>query len=128
MYMAMDQTNVTIEQVASKALQGDDRLLRGMVMALLRENPNLTDITRPQTDDHRILAASASLLELFAQRSNQSPPEWTKEIGPLPEPVYLVNGIGEATTKFIRRLADDQSPEPLRKRGFLATPNYLTFV
>jgi hypothetical protein len=126
--MAMKRTNVTIEQIASKALEGNDRLLRGMVMALLDENPTLSDILRPQTDDQRILAASASLLELFAQRSNQSPPEWTKEIGPLPEPVYLVNGIGPATRGYLRRIADAQSPEPLRKRGFLATPNYLTFV
>jgi hypothetical protein len=124
----MKRTNVRIEQIAKKALEGNDRLLRGMVMALLRENPTLSDIPKPQTDDQRILAASASLLELFALRSNQSPPEWTKEIGPLPETIYLVHGIGEATRKYARRLADAQSPEPLRKRGFLATPNYLTFV
>jgi hypothetical protein len=124
----MERTNITIEQIASKALEGNDRLLRGMVMALLRENPNLSDIARPQTDDQRVLAASASLLELFAQRYNQAPPDWTKEVGPLPEPVYLVNGIGPATRKYLHRIADAQSPEPLRKRGFLATPNYLTFV
>lgn len=128
--MVMKRTNVTIEQIASKALQeeGEDRLLRGMVMALLRENPILSDISKPQTDDHRILAVSASLLELFAQRSNQSPPEWTKEIGPLPETIYLVHGIGNGTREYLHRIADAQSPEPLRKRGFLATPKYLTFV
>jgi hypothetical protein len=125
----MKRTNVTIEQIASRVLdEGEDRLLRGMVMALLDENPTLSDISRPQTEDHRILAVSASLLELFAQRSNQSPPEWTKEVGPLPEPIYLVHGIGEATRKYLRRISDAQSPEPLRKRGFVATPNYLTFV
>jgi hypothetical protein len=126
--MVMKRTNVTIEQIASKALQGEDRLLRGMVMALLRENPALCDITRPQTDDQQILAASASLLELFAERYNQSPPEWTKEIGPLTEPIYLVNGIGKESRRLVHRMADAQSPEPLRKRGFLATANYLTFV
>jgi hypothetical protein len=121
-------TGVSIEQIAELALQEESRLLRGMTMAFLRENPFLSKISRPQTKDQRILAAAASLLELFAERRGQQPPEWTKEIGPLPEPVYLVKGIGRETTKFIRRLADAQSPEPLRKRGFLATANYLTFV
>jgi hypothetical protein len=121
-------TGVTIEQIAEVALAGGSRLLRGMTMALLRENSDLSQIPRPKTDDPLILAAAASLIELFAQRRGQSPPEWTKEIGPLPKPIYLVKGIGKETTKNIRRLADAQSPEPLRKRGFLAPANYLTFV
>ena len=126
--MGMRATGVTIEKIAEGALQGESRLLRGMVMALLRENPDLSEIPRPQTNDKRVLAAAASLLELFAERRGQSPPEWTKDIGPLPEPLYLVKGIGKETTRQIRRLADAGSPEPLRKRNLFATHNYLHLV
>ena len=121
-------TGITIERIAEEAFRGETRLLRGMVMAFLRENPHLHEIPRPQTNDDRILAAAASLLELFAERSGESPPDWTQEIGPLPSPVYLVTGVGPATTASIHRLADEKSPEPLRKRGFLAPPKFLTFV
>lgn len=124
----MSMTTCTIEQVARGALEGESRLLRGITMAFLRQNPRLNLVPRPETDDKCVLAAAASLLELFAQRSGQPPPEWTRDIGPLPNPIYLVKGIGPATTRSIRRLARDESPEPLRKRGFLATPNYLSFV
>ena len=126
--MGMRATGVTIERIAEVALEGESRLLRGMVMALLRENPDLSEISRPRTEDKRILATAASLLELFAERRGQSPPAWTEDIAPLPEPLYLVEGIGPATTKQIRRLADSGSPEPLRKRNLFATHNYLRLV
>ncbi len=102
--------------------------MRGMVMAFLRQNHNLSAVPRPHTRDKKTLAAAASLLELFAERRGQAPPEWTGEIEPLPTPMYLAQGIGPATRRSIRRLADEKSPEPLRRRGFLAPPNYLTFV
>jgi hypothetical protein len=97
-----------------------------MAMALLRENPDLRCIPKPQTDDPRILAAAASLIELLAQRRGQSPPDWTKDIGPLDTPVFLFKWAERM--KNTRRLCEEHSPEPLKKRGFLAPPNYLTFV
>jgi hypothetical protein len=86
----------------------------------------LSDFPRPQSDDPRILAASASLVELFAERLHQDPPEWSKEIGSLETPVFLVKAAGEM--KRLRTLCETQSPEPLRKRGFYAPPNFLEFA
>jgi hypothetical protein len=120
---------VTIDQIAEVAIKrDDDLLLRGMTLRFLRENPYLSEIPRPKTDDLRILAAAASLLELFAQRRGQKPPQWTEEIGPIPEPMYLVKSAEKETMKFTKHLCDTQSPEPLRKRGFKATPNFLELV
>ena len=73
-----------------------------------------------------ILAASASLLELFAGRLGQQAPAWTKPIGPLPEPIFLLKAA--ATMKHLRELCEREAPEPLRKRGFYAPPNYLEFA
>src|SRR5262245_10526388 len=126
MNLIMKITGVTIEKIAEVALGEGGRLLRGMAMALLRENPDLSCIPKPQTNDPRILAAAASLIELLAQRRGQRPPEWTKEIGPLDTPVFLFKGAEQM--KNTRRLCEEHSPEPLKKRGFLAPPNYLTFV
>jgi len=92
----------------------------------LRENPNLSEYPKPQTNDSRILAAAASLLELLALRLGQTPPQWTKDVGALPEPIYLLKAA--ASMKRLRELCETQAPEPLRKRGFYAPPNFLEFA
>lgn len=117
---------VTIEQLANAALSGESLLLRSLTQDLLREQPRLSTYPKPQTKDVRLLAAAAALLELLASRSQQAPPPWTKEVGPLPEPVYLLKAATQM--KRLRTLCEDEAPEPLRKRGLYAPPNFLEFV
>ena len=117
---------VTIEQLAEAALNGESLLLRSLTQDLLRERPSLSECPKPQTDDLRILAAAASLVELFAMRLRQTPPPWTKDVGALPEPIYLLKAA--ASMKHLRVLCETQAPEPLRKRGFYAPPNFLEFA
>jgi hypothetical protein len=114
---------VRIEQLAEAAINQDALSLRSLTQDLLRERPRLKDFPRPLAVDFKTLAASAALLELFAERLHQEPPAWTREIGPLPEPMYLVRAA--ATMKHLRALCEIQAPEPLRKRGFYAPPNFL---
>jgi hypothetical protein len=78
------------------------------------------------TNDSRLLAAAASLVELFALRLGQAPPLWTKDVGALPEPIYLLKAA--TSMKRLRELCETESPEPLRKRGFYAPPNFLEFA
>jgi hypothetical protein len=97
-----------------------------LVQDFLREQPTLTKIPQPLSTDSRVLAISAALLELFAARLGQEAPVWTKNIGPLTEPIYL---LASAThMKRLRELCYQESPEPLRQRGFYAPPNYLEFA
>ena len=117
---------VAIEQLAEAALKGDGLLLRSLVQDLLRDKPQLSEYPPPKTDDARLLAAAASLVELLAQRLYQPPPSWTKTVGALPEPIFLVKAA--ATMKRLRVLCETESPEPLRKRGFYAPPNFLEFA
>lgn len=117
---------VTIEQLAEAALNGESLLLRSLTQDLLHKRPSLSEYPKPQSDDSRLLAAVASLVELFALRLGQTPPPWTKEIGALPEPIYLLKSA--TSMKRLRELCETQSPEPLRKRGFYAPPNFLEFA
>ncbi len=117
---------VTIERLAEAALNGEGLLLRSLTQDLLREHPVLSEYPKPQTDDLRLLAAAASLVELFALRLRQTPPQWTKDVGSLPEPIYLLKAA--ASMKRLRILCETQAPEPLRKRGFYAPPNFLEFA
>jgi hypothetical protein len=116
----------TIEQLAEAALNGESLLLRSLTQDLLRENPSLSECPKPLTNDSRILAAAASLVELFAVRLHQMPPLWTKDVGALPEPIYLLKEA--ANMKRLRKPCETEAPEPLRKRGFYAPPNFLEFV
>ena len=114
---------VRIEQLAEAALNQDALSLRSLTQDLLRDRPRLKDFPRPVAVDFKTLAASAALIELFAERTHQEAPTWTREIGALPEPIYLVKAA--ATMKRLRTLCELQAPEPLRKRGFYAPPNFL---
>jgi hypothetical protein len=117
---------VTIERLAEAALNQESLLLRSLTQDLLCEQPNLSEYPKPQTNDPRLLAAAASLLELLALRLRQTPPSWTQEVGALPEPIYLLKAA--ANMKRLRVLCETEAPEPLRKRGFYAPPNFLEFA
>ena len=122
--MISENTNVVrIEQLAEAAISQDALSLRSLTQDFLRERPRLRDFPRPMAVDFKTLAAAAALIELFAERLHQEPPAWTREIGALPEPIYLVKAA--ATMKRLRALCEQQAPEPLRKRGFYAPPNFL---
>lgn len=114
---------VRIEQLAEAAINRDALSLRSLTQDLLRDCPKLTDVPRPTAVDFKTLAAAAALIELFAERLHQEPPAWTREIGSLPEPIYLLKAA--ATMKHLRLLCEQQAPEPLRKRGLYAPPNFL---
>ncbi len=117
---------VKIEQIAQAALARESLETRSLAQDFLRQNPDLRVVPRPDIDDLQTLAAAASLLELFAERRGQKPPGWTSSIGSLPEPIFLVKAA--ATMKYLRALCEAESPEPLRKRGFYAPPEYLAFA
>lgn len=116
----------TLEQLARAALGRDSLQLRSLTQDFLRENDHLSDYARPAINDVRILAAAAALIELFALRQKQAPPSWTQDIGPLPEPFFLLESV--AKLKRLRALCETQAPEPLRKRRFYAPPNFLEFA
>lgn len=117
---------VKIKQIAEIALTRDSLMLRSVVQDFLHSNPLLINIASPQTDDMRVLAMSAALLELLAMRTNQEPPAWTANIGSVAEPVFLLKAAEHM--KRLRALCQAESPEPLRKRHFYAPPGFLTFA
>ena len=117
---------VQIEQIAGAVLNGEGIVARSLVQDFFRENPRLKNIPKPDVNDARLLTACAALLELFASRLNQDAPKWTNNVEPLPEPIFLVGAA--ATMKRLRELCEKETPEPLRKRGFYAPPNYLEFA
>lgn len=117
---------VTLETLAEAALRRDSLHLRSLAQDFMRDHPQLTSIPRPAIDNPQILGTAAALLELLAQRTGQTAPAWTREIDAVPEPMFLL----EAATRMkrLRALCEAESPEPLRRRGLFAPPDFLTFA
>jgi hypothetical protein len=115
-----------IEQLAQAALNRDHLLLRSLVQDLIRANIQWNDLPRPATSDQRLLGMAASLTELLAGRQKQAPPAWTKDVGPLKEPFFLLQS--SENMKRLRVLCETQSPEPMRKRQLYAPPHFLEFA
>jgi hypothetical protein len=115
-----------IEQLAQAALDRDHLKLRSLVQDLTRSKTDFSVIPRPSATDARLLILSAALTELLAQRNKQIPPAWTKEIGALNEPFFLLKSA--MTMKRLRTLCETQSPEPMRKRLLYAPPHFLEFA
>jgi hypothetical protein len=86
----------------------------------------VTDIPKADVKEQSVLITSAALIELFATRLGQKAPAWTVSVGSLERPIFLVKSA--ATMKRLRALCKAESPEPLRKRGLYAPPNYLEFA
>jgi hypothetical protein len=115
-----------LEELAEAALERDALRLRSLAQDFLRETPRLSDVPRPPTKDARRLTAAAALMELLAARQRQAPPAWTREVGPLTEPFFLLEAAERMTR--LRQLCETQSPEPMRKRRMYAPPNFLAFA
>ena len=88
--------------------------------------PGLSDVPRPTSHDSRLMVTAAALVELLALRRQQEPPGWTKTIGALSEPFFLLEAA--LTMKRLRQLCETQSPEPLQRRRLYAPPNFLEFA
>jgi len=89
---------VQIEQLAQAALERDHLKLRSLVQDLVHAKTDYSDVSRPTTTDTHLLTISAALTELLAQRNNQTPPAWTKEIGALKEPFFPARISGNHET------------------------------
>lgn len=115
-----------IEKIAQAALERDSLQLRSLVQDFSHAKLEISQLPKPETDNHNLLVVTAALTELLAERNNQTAPSWTKEIGSLAEPFFLVESALQM--KRLRILCETESPEPLRKRLLYAPPHFLLFV
>ena len=113
---------VRIEQLAEAAINQDALSLRSLTQDLLREGPTLRDFPRPMTVDFTMLAASAALIELFAERLHQEPPAWTREIRPFARTnIFGESGCNHETLESIMRAA---SSGTFAQTGILRTAQF----
>src|SRR5262245_9470851 len=85
-----------------------------------------SEVPPPSGLDPTASALAAGITELLASRARQSPPAWTAGVPPAPTTIYLVRAA--ETMPRLRALCEREGPEPLRRRGFLAPPEFLTIA
>ncbi|MCP5100726.1 MAG: hypothetical protein GY943_34690 [Chloroflexi bacterium] len=115
-----------VEQIVQAALAQEALLLRSLVQQFLRSNPRFEELPVFNMEDPIKFALAAAIIELLAEQTKQIPPSWTVDAGSLPEPMFLLKSA--AKMKRLRQLCVEESPLPLKKRGFYAPPNYLSFA
>lgn len=89
-----------------------------------RTNLQYQSLPKPTGLDATEIAVAAGVVELLARRAGESPPTWTSAIGQAPTLILLVRAA--ATLPRLRHLCETEGPEPLRRRGILAPPDFLT--
>lgn len=117
---------VKIEDLATAVLEYDSLLARTLVQEYYDPKLALAHIEKPVTEDRDILVTSAALIEMLSMRRGQNPPAWTADVGPLLHSRYLLKAA--VSMQRLRRMCETEAPEPLRKRGLFAPPNFLEFV
>ena len=108
-----------------KALLSYDALtVRQWLAEAERSGFTWSDIPRPSGLDPTASALAAGVIELMASRAGDRPPAWTAKIPPAPERIFLVRAA--ETVPRLRALCELEGPEPLRRRGLFAPPEFLT--
>ena len=105
-------------------LSHDTLSARQWVSDVLKERPIWATVARPEGLSAIELALAAAVAELMAERVQQKAPAWVFNVEGISAPVYLVESA--KTLPRLRRLCQEEGPWPLRRRGFLAPPEFLT--
>ena len=71
-------------------------------------------------------AVAAGVVELLASRAGQPAPAWAAAVPSAPAKLFLVRSA--ATMPRLRALCETEGPEPLRRRGLFAPPDFLTLA
>ncbi len=115
-----------LKDLVRALLRFDALAARQWAADALRSGLVWSELPDPAGLDPTERALAAGIAELLASRAGQSPPAWTAAIPPAPHILYLVRAA--ATMPRLRALCEHEGPEPLRRRGLLAPPDFLSIA
>lgn len=102
----------------------DALVARQWVSDATRSGFDWTEVAEPSGLDPLSLAVAAAVVEMIAARQGVRPAAWTASVPAAPRRVFLVEAA--ESLPRLRRLCEEEGPEPLRRRGLLAPPEFLT--
>lgn len=115
---------MNLSDLVRALLSFDTLVARQWVTDSLRAGVVWASIPAPTDLDGVGLGVAAGIAELLAERAGQAPPVWASSVEVAGSPVCLVKAA--RTMPRLRKLCELEGPEPLRRRGILAPPEFLT--
>lgn len=115
----MDLRDLVDALVSREALRA-----RQWVADAARAGFDWTRVAEPRGLDPLGLAVAAAMVEMMAGRQGKRPASWTSAVPAAPHRLFLVRAA--ESLPRLRRLCEEEGPEPLRRRGLLAPPDFLT--
>jgi hypothetical protein len=113
-----------LEDLIEALMRHDALFARQWVADARRAKLEWQSLAEPAGLDDAARIVAAGIVEMLAERDGVRPPSWTAAIGPAKDPILLVRAA--ATMPRLKRLCEDEGPAPLRRRGVLAPPDFLT--
>jgi hypothetical protein len=124
--MTYGSPSVDLKDLVRAILRYDALTARQWVADAARLGFVWSEIPAPIDLDETERAVAAGVTELLASRAGQLPPAWTAAIPAAPRRLFLVRSA--ATIPRLRAACEQEGPEPLRRRGLLAPPEFLTIA
>jgi len=118
--------NMDLLDLVNALLSYDTLTARQWLADAERSGFSWSKVPAPGDLDPTASALAAGVTELLASRAGQSPPDWTAKVPPAPRKVFLVRAA--EVMPRLRDLCEREGPEPLRRRGLLAPPEFLTLA
>lgn len=112
-----------LRDLVKALLEYDPLTARQWVADASRSDLDWVSIERPTGLTGDELSLAAGLVELLSSRAGKTCPEWAEQVGPSDRVILLVQAA--SSMPRLRRLCEEEGPLPLRRRGFLAPPNFL---
>jgi hypothetical protein len=115
-----------LRDLVDALLRGDTLEARQWVIDAARNGLSWSELPSPEGLSPVGRAVAAGVVELMASRAGQPAPAWALAAPASPTTVFLVRAA--ETMPRLRRLCEEEGPAPLRKRGLLAPPQFLTWA
>jgi hypothetical protein len=115
---------VDLRDLVAALLRRDALSARQWVADAARAGFDWRHVAEPHGLDPAGRAVAAAVVEMMAERSDCQPAAWTSAVPAAPERLFLVQAA--EVLPRLRRLCEEEGPEPLRRRGLLAPPGFLT--
>jgi hypothetical protein len=115
---------VDLRDLVGALVNRDALRARQWVADAARAKFDWAGVDEPRGLDAIGLAVAAAVVEMIAARQGIAPASWTATVPAAPNRVFLVRAA--ESLPRLRRLCEEEGPEPLRRRGLLAPPGFLT--
>jgi hypothetical protein len=112
-----------LKDLVRAILRFDTLAVRQWLADAARSGLVWTELPAPTGLDATELATAAGVAELLASRAGEAAPEWAANVPAAPQVLFLVRAA--STMPRLRAACEHEGPEPLRRRGLLAPPDFL---